>query len=106
METKKTAIIYARQSFGAEENSLSCELQIKACRAWAERNNVEIIGEYTDANTSSELYPDSDEGRAYATTDREWRRWASKQQTKGRRKYRKGLALAFEQLSKIDYFMP
>ncbi|MBE6367461.1 MAG: recombinase family protein [Lentisphaerae bacterium] len=105
METKKTAVIYARQSFGAEENSLSCELQINACRAWAERNNVEIIGEFTDTNTSSELYPDSDEGRAYAATDREWRRWASKQQTKGRRKYRKGLALAFEQLSKIDYFI-
>lgn len=102
---KKTAVIYARQSFGMECNSLSIESQLEQCRAWCKRNDAEIIAECYDTNTSSELYDDSDEGRAYSRIDKAWNEWKKQQKTANRRIYRKGLADAFSFLDKVDYFV-
>ncbi len=103
--TMKKAVIYARQSYGKEESALSTEQQILQCRKWCEKNNIQIVGEYSENNTSSELYDDSEEGHAYAMTDREWQKWSKEQLTKGRKKFKKKLALAFEHLPEVDYFI-
>ena len=71
----KKAVIYARQSFGHEENSASIEEQLNNCRKWCEQHGIVIVGEFSDKNTSSELYDDSIEGHAYAATDAEWQKW-------------------------------
>lgn len=102
---RKTAVVYVRQSFGNNDESVSCDVQKANCIKWAEAHNIEVIGVYEDKNTSSELYPDSEEGKAFALTDREWCRWNAQQKTKGRKKFRSGLASAFEQLEKIDFFI-
>lgn len=104
-ENKKTAVIYARQSFGNETESVSIESQIERCKEWCSRNNVEIIAVCKDLNTSSELYPDSDKGHVYSSLDKGWAMWNSKQQTKNRKKYRKGLAEAFSFLNQADFFV-
>ena len=106
MENKKTAVIYARQSYGKEESALSVEQQIKRCESWCERNGVEIIGKFKDNNTSSELYPNSEKGKAYCATDIGWQRWRKTRQFTNRKAYRQGLADAFEvvEKGKVDYF--
>lgn len=107
MENKKTAVIYARQSYGKEESALSVEQQIERCKAWCERNGVEIIGKFKDNNTSSELYPNSEKGKAYCATDIGWQRWRKTRQFTNRKAYRQGLADAFEvvEKGKVDYFV-
>ena len=101
----KKAVIYARQSFGHEENSASIEQQISNCRNWCEKNGITVVGVFEDKNTSSELYDDSIEGHAYAATDAEWLKWDKEQRTKGRKKYKKHLAAAFELLPNVDFFV-
>ena len=101
----KKAVIYARQSFGHEENSASIEQQISNCRNWCEKNGIAVVGVFEDKNTSSELYDDSIEGHAYAATDAEWLKWDKEQRTKGRKKYKKHLAAAFELLPTVDFFV-
>ena len=107
MENKKTAVIYARQSYGKEESALSVDQQIERCKAWCERNGVEIIGEFKDNNTSSELYPNSTKGKAYCATDIGWQRWRRTRAFKNRKAYRQGLADAFDCIEqhKTDYFV-
>lgn len=101
----KKAVIYARQSFGHEENSASIEQQITNCRNWCDKNGITVVGVFEDKNTSSELYDDSIEGHAYAATDAEWLKWDKEQRTKGRKKYKKHLAAAFELLPNVDFFV-
>ena len=101
----KKAVIYARQSFGHEENSASIEEQLNNCRKWCKQYGIAIVGEFSDKNTSSELYDDSIEGHAYAATDAEWQKWDKGQRTKGRKKYKKHLAAAFAYLSTVDFFV-
>ena len=48
--------IYARQSSGEEERSISVEQQIENCRQMASTNNEKIDGIYKDLNTSGRLY--------------------------------------------------
>lgn len=107
-KAQKTAIIYARQSYGREENALSPEQQIIRCREWAKNNSVEVIGVYRDNNASSELYPDSELGRAYCSLDIAWQIWRRSERTfRNRKPYRKGLAEAFDaiQKNKVDFFI-
>lgn len=101
----KTAVIYARQSFGVEEGSVSLEVQIDACKRWAEKNNVNVVGIYQDANTSSELYPYCTEGIEAAQSDRGFKRWKAEQLTKGRKEYKFELGKCFDTIkqSKPDY---
>jgi len=104
----KTAVIYARQSYGSEALSLSIEQQIIRCSAWCEQHDVEIKGVFKDFNTSSELYEDSEEGRKACEADLGWQRWLKRsREWEGRKAFRKGLAEAFSTLAKqhIDFFV-
>ena len=58
---RKKAVIYARQSSGKEEESESIALQIEMCRELARKHNIDVIGEFHDANTSGRLYPEGAE---------------------------------------------
>ena len=104
-KVKKTAVIYARQSFGNEAESLSVESQIEQCKNWCNRNNVEIIAVCKDLNTSSELYDDSEKGHVYCSLDKAWQAWNKTQITRNRKKYRAGLAEAFSYLPNADFFV-
>lgn len=55
---RKKAVIYARQSSGKEEESESIALQLEMCRELAKKRNMDVIGEFFDANTSGRLYPE------------------------------------------------
>lgn len=101
----KKAVIYARQSYGHEVTSASIEDQLTTCRKWCEQHGITIVGEFSDNNTSSELYDDSIEGHAYAATDAEWQKWNKSQRTKGRKEYKKHLAEAFTLLPAVDFFV-
>ena len=92
----KKAVVYARQSFGVEENSVSLDVQIESCRAWAAKNNVNVVGIYQDANTSSELYPFCAEGIEAARVDKGFQIWKKEQRTKGRKEFKQGLGEAFD----------
>jgi len=103
----KSAIVYARQSFGLEEGSASIEVQIENCQKWASKNNVNVTGVFTDANTSSELYPLCQEGVEACRADRGFQRWKAEQRTKGRKEFKEGLGKAFETIKaqKPDYIV-
>lgn len=104
----KTAVIYSRQSYGEENNSLSIEQQIARCVQWCKRNAVEIKGIFKDSNTSSELYPNSPKGIEACNADKGWNRWLKRERIfKNRKQFRKGLADAFSIIEQqhVDYFI-
>ena len=51
------AVIYARQSSGSDDFSLSVEQQIQNCKKLAADSELNIIGIFQDLNTSGETYP-------------------------------------------------
>ena len=51
------AVIYARQSSGSDDFSLSVDQQIKNCKALARAEKFDVIGIFKDLNTSGETYP-------------------------------------------------
>lgn len=95
----KKAVIYARQSFGLEENALSVEMQIANCKQWAKQNGYNIAGIYSDSNTSSELYPACQAGMSAARIDAGFQRWQAEQRTKGRKEFKQGLGEAFDRIA-------
>ena len=99
MNTKTFCVIYARQSFGQEQDSTSISVQQEACRKWAVAHGMKIVGEYSDSNTSSELYPLCDEGIEAARIDRGFQRWLKEQRTQGRKQYKQGLGEAFQRIA-------
>lgn len=103
----KTAVIYCRQSFGSENESLSIEGQLETCRAYCEKNNITIIGEYCDYNTSSELYPLTEQGIERAIYDDGFQEWKKEQRTPNRKEYKEELGRAFDCIehNKIDYIV-
>lgn len=103
---KKRGIIYARQSVTKGDESASIEQQVANCRTWAERNGVEVVGVYEDANTPSECYPNCESGVANAKVDRGYQTWLKEQRTK-RKPYKDGLGQAFDLLrdERIDYII-
>ena len=88
------AVIYARQSSGDEEVSASVEMQLEKCRELAAKENLEIVGEFSDLNTSGRTYPTGAE--AVAALDATYERWY-KQQTKTK-KFRNGLGKALAKI--------
>ena len=96
MEAKKTAVIYARQSFGSEKESISIENQIENCKKCAEKNGLNVIGIYSDKNTSSELYPMTAEGIEASKIDKGFQRWLKNQITTGRKEYKENLGKCFD----------
>lgn len=103
----KSAVIYARQSFGVEMDSASIEVQIENCRAWAKKNGVEVKGIYSDCNTSSELYPLCTEGVEASRIDAGFQAWKREQLTKGRKQFKEGLGQAFDTIraTRPDYLI-
>lgn len=103
----KKALVYARQSFGCEENSVSIEVQINTCKQWANKQGITIVGVFQDANTSSELYPACSEGIEAARCDRGFQRWKKEQKTRGRKEYKQGLGEAFDciKATRPDYLI-
>ena len=99
MNTKTFCVIYARQSFGLEQDSTSISVQQEACRKWAVAHGMQIVGEYSDANCSSELYPLCDEGIEASRIDRGFQRWLKEQRTQGRKQYKQGLGEAFRRIA-------
>lgn len=82
------AILYARQSSGDEEQSLSVENQLARCREACERHGWEVVGTFRDLNTSGRTYPSG--GRDFAMRDKVFQEWS-----KGKRKcFRDGLEQA------------
>lgn len=99
-ETKK-ALIYARQSSGADDFSESVENQIENCKKLAEKENLEIVGIFSDLNTSGKTYPCGSEN--IAENDKAFQRWFN-QQT-GTKKFRDGLGHVMEKLSEVDFLI-
>ena len=95
----KQVVIYARQSFGQEQDSTSIAVQQEACRKWATAHGMQIVGEYSDSNTSSELYPLCDEGIEASRIDRGFQRGLKEQRTQGRKQFKKGLGEAFQRIA-------
>lgn len=81
------AIIYARQSSGSDDISESVENQIANCKKQAEKENYQVIGIFSDLNTSGKTYPEGAE--SIAENDSAFLNWYD-QQT-GTKKYRHGL---------------
>lgn len=102
MEKKNVkAIIYARQSSGSDDFSESVENQINNCKALAESEGLEVIGIFSDLNTSGKTYPAGAE--AVADNDLAFNRWF-KQQT-GNKKFRAGLGEAFKHLEEVSFII-
>lgn len=102
-----TAVIYCRQSFGGENESASIEVQQQVCRAYCQKNNITIIAEYCDYNTSSELYPLTEQGKERALYDDGFQQWKKEQRSTNRKEYKEELGRAFECIehNKIDYIV-
>lgn len=107
METKKTAVIYARQSFGSEVQSISIDNQIENCKRCAEKNGYQVVGIFSDKNTSSELYPYTADGVEASKIDKGFQRWLSQQITANRKEYKENLGKCFDfiQSNKVNVFI-
>jgi len=97
----KKAIIYARQSSGRDDQSDSVDTQIENCKALADRENIAVIGIYSDLNTSGKTYPVGAE--TIAETDKAFQDWF-KQQT-GNKMFRPGLGSAIKKLNEVDFII-
>ena len=97
----RKAVIYARQSSGKEENSESIQMQLEMCRKLAEKHNLEVIGEFYDANCSGRLYPAGEE--ELMARDVAFQNWYSKNSLE--KKSRPGLRDALNMLSEVSYLI-
>lgn len=82
-----TAVIYARQSSGSDDFSLSVEQQILNCKRLAADTKFNVIGIFQDLNTSGETYPAGAE--QVASVDNAFMDWL-REHTKGKG-FRSGL---------------
>ena len=103
----KKAVIYARQSSGDAELSISIDNQIETCRNWCFAHNVEVVGTYSDYNTSSELYPACEAGEKASQIDNAFLQWQSEQLTKNRKiqKLEQGKMFDFIASTHVDYLV-
>ena len=106
MSNRTCCVIYARQSFGQEQDSTSIAVQLDECRRWAKAHGMQIAGEYSDAQTSSEHYPLCEEGVEASRIDRGYQRWLREQRTQGRKQYEQGLGEAFQRIAKDGVSAP
>lgn len=101
----KTALVYARQSSGDEEESQSIEAQIEACKQYALSKGYEIKGTFFDANISGKTYPDTVEAKTLSKADITYQTWLASTSATKRKNYRKGLAEALSMINEIDVFI-
>lgn len=98
VKKKISAVIYARQSSGSDEQSDSVDTQEANCKEYCRRMGYEIKLISHDLNTSGRTYPLS--GAAIAEHDYAFQEWYSKQSKL--RKYREGLDMALSFLGQGD----
>ena len=62
----KTCVLYQRQSSGTSDpkESLSIQVQEAECRKLAEKNGLEILGSFSDADLTGRAYPEGFEAIA------------------------------------------
>lgn len=97
--TKKTAVIYARQSSGKEDDSESIEMQINACQELASKNNLKVLSVFSDANCSGRLYPSGSE--YIAAVDSAFQDWFKRNTLE--KSSRLGLQGVMQALPEIDF---
>ena len=95
---KRKAIIYARQSSGKEEESESIAMQLERCRDLTHKHHLEVIGQFSDANTSGRLYPDGAEN--VIVLDVAYQKWYEKNSIE--KKSRPGLRKVLNMLPLAD----
>ena len=92
------AYIYARQSSGGEEKSLSIEQQLQNCVDLCNRKGLKIGGKFSDFNTSGRTYPTGAE--SVALQDRGFVRWIDS--TSSNKSFRPGLGELLQKLGQDD----
>ncbi len=97
----RKAVIYARQSSGADDYSESVEVQIVNCRRLAEQMQIQVVDVFYDLNISGKTYPSGWE--TLAATDRAFQKWAA-ENTSGKY-FRNGFGRILHHLSAIDYII-
>lgn len=90
--------IYARQSSGDEERSISVEQQISNCEQLAQKMNLNVEETFQDLNTSGRLYWSGAEN--LAQLDFVYQSWIA--ETKKKNQFRIGLGNLFQKLSERD----
>lgn len=96
-------LIYGRQSSGDDERSESVELQLRKLHEVADREQWDVVADYTDLNVSGKCYPTGTDAEALAEVDEAFQQWY-KDQTRAT-KFREGLGELLKKLSGIDYVM-
>lgn len=86
------AVCYARQSGGDSDESLSVDTQIEKCCEVCAKNGWEVVGVFSDLNTSGRTYPTGAE--EIAKNDSAYQEWY-RSQTKAK-KFRDGLGKALD----------
>lgn len=99
---RNTAIIYARQSSGDEENSGSITQQIDLCYEKAKQLKIEVVAVFQDPNISGKTYPTI--WRDIAKQDEDFCKWCKAQ--KRQKQFRDGVseAIQFSQDNQIKYW--
>ena len=87
--------IYARQSSGDDDKSISVDQQIENCKRLAAENRLNVNEVYQDLNTSGRLYWAG--GEYLAQKDVVYQDWVK--ETKKKNKYRIGLGKLFSNLN-------
>ena len=114
METLETAVIYCRQSYTRDSDKLSISEQEKKAFEYAEMHNLTIVAPpFIDENTSSELYPLTDDAKMIATRDQTFLNWLAESQrhsaqyTKQQIPYKVQLGACFDCIKskKVDYLI-
>ena len=96
---QQSCVIYARQSSGKESESESVTMQIRKCRALAEKQKLTVIGVFQDHNASGRLYPAGAE--TIERHDEVFHRWFSQQTAEKR--YRQGLGDMLKMIHRVKY---
>lgn len=91
--------IYARQSSGGTETSLSIDVQIENCKRYATKEGINIVEVFSDYNTSGRCFPVGAEN--VAERDLAFQRWYSEKTTPSKQ-YRSGLGSLFKRLHEVD----
>ena len=105
---QKTAVIYCRQSFKHDSDNKSIGDQIAKAYEYAKSHNIHILNApFVDEDTSSELYPYTNEARHIAALDKTFQGWLKNQLTPNRKKWKYDLGKCFDfiESNKVDYLI-
>ena len=93
------AFIYARQSSGGDDESLSIDVQVGNCRQYAEKQGINTVEVFCDYNTSGRCFPVGAEN--IAEKDVAFQRWYAEKSVASKM-YRTELGKLFSRLSEVD----